>query len=652
MHSNENQIQNQHLEKFQERFWDYFFTDQYELAFQHATELKSKSQTQEEADLALELQAKVLLRQGHFNLAYQTLSDSKTETGFKFFLEFLMNGNPKPIIELINKDSNTDCLLYKSQVILLSKIYWGEQYLESINCKENPDEIIEEVFNRNIIKKNYDKAILSSIQSIELHLEDQLLSHDIHKPIIHEHFQNLLKLSEKAKYNSTRAKLFLLKAKIFSDREAAEDAEILFGKEANDNGLGEVYLSYAKDFGNEEYYTRALEKFLQSKNKLGQGLIYESIASKALVSGEIKEAFKAFEKAKDCFKNGGIFEKLGLEIQNISLLAITGKYQKVKEAIHDLIKPQTPSFFIAQAYQILANTIIQLGEDTELAKSYVETASDLFKQLKRYNQLLYSQNIYFQILLLQNDLEAINKTGQEIIQLATRLGNEEIKATKYLDLAFVTIRVSLENGVLSESKISEATEFFNKAIRLYREQGNLVGEADTYQAMGNMFTGIGKLEEALNSFLTAKKLYSSEKAHLQAAITDTLIGILMLNYVVLNKQTYPIAQRHFEQALIYFSKENLQDLNWKTIYYLADLNHKYYFSNKDKEEFEVYRNKAEKYYSEMLVAVQEFEEDRPLNTNAGNLVGITIEEAFNKAYQFFLSIDKEHLAKKFRSHLN
>jgi len=650
MHSDKNQIKNQHLEESLTEFWDLFFTDQYEQAFEAANRIESFNH--EESDLILELQAKVLLRQGQFKLAYQTLSNSKKENGFKLFLDFLLNGDPKPIIEGVPKDSDTDSLLYKSQVIALSKIYWGEQHLESLNCYESPDSILEIVFNRLIEAGKYDKAILASLQSLELLLEDQLLSHDIHLPIIHEQFENLIKLSSKAKYTSTKAKLYLLKAKLFKDRSAAEDAEILFGKEGNINGLGEVYMTYAKDFREEDYYQKALECFIKSKNLIGQGFIYEALASQALINGEIKSAKEAFTKAQEYLSNGGIFENLGLEIQNISLLAISGKYQKVKESVHDMIKPRIPSFFIAQAYQILANTIIQLGEDIELAKGYIETACDIFKALRRYNQLLYSQNIYFQILLLQNNLDLINKTGQEIIQLATRLGNEEMKATKYLDLAFVTIRVSLEEGILSETKISEATEYFKKAITLYQSQGNLIGEADSYQAMGNMFTGIGKLEEALNSFITAKKLYSAEKAYLQAAITDTLVGILMLNYVVLNKQTYPIAQRHFEQALIYFSKENLLDLNWKAIYYLADLNHKYYVSNKDKEGFELYKNKADKYYSEMLVAVEEFQEDSPIMSQGGSFVGITIEEAFNKAYQFFLSIDNEKKAQKFRRHLN
>lgn len=641
----EDQDQNLILET--KPYWDSFFRDDFLAAYAIASKLKSESKNQSESDYASILQAKILLRQGKLKIAKQIIDNTKSESGFKHFINFLSDANPKPLINY--KSDDIDSQIYKAQCILLSRIYWGEQHLAIFESKEDPDEILAKVFDKLVAQEDYDKAILSSVQTIELTLEDQMLSHDIHLPIIHEQLENLIKLSTKTKYDSTKAKLYLLKSRIFKDREAASDAEILFGKEQNKNGLAETYMHYAKEFGELDYFEKALKLFSETDNLIAQGFIFESLASMALVDGRVKEAETCFDKAKEKLDTGGIFEYYGLEIQRISLLAIKGKYQKVKEAVHDLIKPSVPSFFIAQAYQILANTLIQLGEDTNTARGYIETACDIFKQLKRFNQLLYTQNVYFQILLLDNDLENIQKLGQEIIQLATRLGNEEMKASKYLDLAFVTIRVSLEEGILNENKIVEATEYFKKAISLYQEQGNLLGEADTYQAMGNMFTGIGRLEDALNAFLISKKLYQSEKALLQSAITDTLIGILMLNYVVLNEQTYPLAMRHLEQALVYFSKENLLDLLWKCTFYLADLNHKYFISRKNNDDSELYKNKAKTYYLEMLVAIQDYEEEAPnLSPNPNTLVGITVDDVYNKAYQFFLTIGEESTAKKFR----
>ncbi len=629
-----------------ETYWANYFRDNFNEAFQDAKKLVNQASNDSEKAFALSLQAKILLRQGQLKEAQRLIKDYP-DLGLKLFIDFLVNANPAPLIQ--NKSKDIDTKIYKAQCILLSKIYWGEQYLANIDGMEDPDQILADVFDELIAEKEYDKAILCSVQTIELTLEDQMLSHDIHLPIIHEHLNNLLELANQARYDSTKAKLFLLKSRIFKDREAAEDAEILFGKDHNKNGLAETYMHYAKEFGELEYYEKAVKLFNETDNYICQGFIYEALASIALVNGQIQDANHFFEQAKEKLNRGGIFEHYGLEIQHISLLAIRGKYQKVKEAVHDLIKPSVPSFFIGQAYQILANTLVQLGEDTNTAKAYVEMACDIFKQLKRYNQLLYTQNVYFQILLLENDLELIQRVGQEIIQLANRLGNEEIKATKYLDLAFVTLRVSLEDGSISQEKIAEATDYFKKAISLYQEQDNVIGEADTYQAMGNMFTGIGKLEEALNAFLTAKKLYTTEKALLQVAITDTLVGILMLNYVVLNEQTYPIALRHLEQALVYFSKENLLDLQWKCTFYLADLNHKYYVVKSDTQDAEVYKNKAKNYYLEMLVAIQDYEDDAPnLLPGQGSLVGITVEDAYNKGYQFFLTIGEEAQAMKFR----
>jgi hypothetical protein len=638
MQQQENQNQNQHLENF----WQYFFKEKYSQAI-NELEKQNHLGVFTDKNFYHELKSKIYLRQGEFQSAQSELEFCKRNSGFKLFTKFLLSGDPKEL--LLSESKDIDTRLYKSQTLILTKIYWGEDYLQAIGCTEDSDELLEQVFGELIDAGEVDKAILAGIQSLEMMLEDQLLSHDLNIPIIKEHLENLLELSNKAKYDSTKAKIFLVKARIFKDLEAAKDAEILFGKDQNLCGLGEVYLSYAKDFNQNEYFPMALKAFQDSENQMACGFVHEALASNALINGDVVEANAQFDLAQEYLNRGGIFEYFGLEIQRISLIAIAGKYQKVKDSIQALIEKQPPPFFLAQAYQILSNTLIQVGDDFDLAKGYIEAACDIFYRLKRYNQLLYTRNVQFQILLLQNDLELINKVGQEVIQLATRLGNEEIKASKYLDLAFVTIRISLEEGNLTEDKINEAGEFFKKAITLFQEQDNLIGEADTYQAMGNMFTGIGKLEEALNAFLKAKKLYHSQKAFLQLAITDTLIGILMLNYVVLNDQTYTMASQHLEQALLYYSQQNLSDLIWKANYYVADLNHKLFVINKDKEKSELYKNKARKHYLDMHMIIQEYESE--LQPNNMSLFGLNIEDAYNKAYQFFLSIDEAEMAKKF-----
>ncbi len=645
---------NSNLKKYQEEFWDFFFQDKFKQAIDQAKLIKGFAPDPNSQYLAEELEAKVYLRQGKFRIAKNILDSLPNyNSGFKLFLDFLNDANPEPLLRCEFNDC--DSLIYKSQAFLISYIYWGKEHLKAMSLDHlDPNQILEEAVEKFLIQKEYDRAILAAIQTLELTLEDQAMSHDLHLPLMKTHLDNLLKLSTKAKFNSVKAKVFLVKARILKDREAAEDAEILFGKEGNTSGLGEVYLTYAKDFDEEAYYAKALKAFEDNDNVASLGFLYVTLASQALIRGEINKAIEFFDKSKIYLEDCGVFEQCGLEIQRISLLAITGKYQKVKEAIHEMIKPTIPAFFMAQAYQILSNTMIQLGEDLNLAKGYIETSCDIFKQLKRYNQLLYTQNVLFQILLLENNLDAIDKLGQEIIRLATRLGNEEIKASKYLDLAFVTIRLSLEKGELDEEKVASVIEYFKKAIKLYQDQDNLIGEADIYQAMGNMYTGIGKLEEALNAFLTAKKMYRSESAFLQAAITDTLIGILMLNYVVLNEQSYMIAHRHFEQALVYFTKENLLDLTWKVTFYLADLNHRLFIINKDHPEAELYENKAKTQYLEMLCAIQEFEQESnslSFDKESG-FAGITMEDAFNKAHQFFLTIGEHENAQKFRKHLN
>ena len=211
-----------------------------------------------------------------------------------------------------------------------------------------------------------------------------------------------------------------------------------------------------------------------------------------------------------------------------------------------------------------------------------------------------------------------------------------------------TLKTSLDTNYQkkSDATISEVKNTY-QTMGNYQLKGNYitVDQLPTYQSMGNMFTGIGRLEDALNAFLKAKKLYHSEKAFLQLAITDTLIGILLLNYVILNEQTYQIASQHLEQALLYYSQQNLSDLIWKTNFYIADLNHKLFVINKDKEKSELYKNKARKNYLDMHLIIQEYANE--LEASNMNMFGLNLEDAYNKAYQFFLSIGEDDEAKKF-----
>ena len=629
-----------------ERYWDAFFVDDFARALQVADQYYKRATEEQDKDRALELKAKILVKRGIFSEAHEEVQKIKSYSPLRLFLEFLLSADLKPIIGSFAED--IDSKVYKAQSLLFAKIYWGKSYIDSLNNSDDPDSLLEAVFNELIEIGDYDRAVLASAQALELIVQEQVLSQDLVRPVAKEQVDNLLLLAEKAKYLSTKAKIYLLKAKMFRDRQAAEDAEILFGRENNLNGLAEVYALYAMEFGEREYFDRALKLFVQLNNNLAQGFIYESLAASALLTGDIKDASMYFGKAQDKLKSVGTFEKLSLEIQKISLYAIKGSYSKIKTSITDLLKPEIPKLFRAQAAQILASTMLQVGDDVAEAKRLISMSSEYFDELGKYNQLLHTKNILFQILMFEGDLQQINQLGEEIIRLASRLGDEETKAAKYMDLAFAMIRISLEQGDFSDEKLFTATDYFKKAVDLYQSQGNFLGEADVYQSMGNMFANIGKLEEAFKAFNNAKRLYEAENASLQSAITDTLIGILMLDFTVLNEHTYQVAQKHFEQALVYFYKERLLDLTWKTAFYLADLNHKYYLLSESKNE--ISKNKAKNYYLEMLCSIEDYEKELSAVAQSGNLVGITIDGACAKAEAFMILIGEKQLSLKFHRH--
>jgi tetratricopeptide (TPR) repeat protein len=634
--------QNSNDEQIDKSFWQFFFKDN----FKACNKLIDENQFLQNDPV---YKAKVLLRLGNYVEAFDLLADVE-DCPLKDFLYFLLTANPLLILKA--KYDDPELKLYQAQTIYLARLFLGKTYLEESGVDLDPDELVEESFNHYVGEGDLIKAVLSSIQSIEIVLEEQLFSKDLQLPIILEQLNNLLQLADQSKSNSTKAKVLLIKAKLTKDKETVQDAEILFGKDDNKFGLGEVYFTYAKDFGDSEAYNKAKEYFSEVGSQIAVGYVNESIASEYLQRGEIQEAREVFELTKEYLKKCGCFEKYGLIIQEISLQAISGKYQKVKEAVHDLIQSDTPAYFSAQAYQILANTVLQLGESNSLAQGYIQTSIDIFTELKRYPQLLNAKNFLFQTYMLEGKVEEAIKLCNQIIHLAAKLGNEDLKASKYMDLAYLLVRLNADKE-FTEELADEVRDNFKKAVEVFKNTDNFIGEAEAYQSMANIYASIGRLEDALENFVTAKKIFKAEKAFMQAAITDVLIGVLLLSYVVLNEHSYMLTMKHLDQALLYFAKENLSDLHWKTLYYISDLNHKYYFMVKDKPNAEIYKHKASKYYQDMYFVIDDLEHDSSsMNFHASENFGITMDSAYDKAYQFFISIGEDQIAKKFRKHLN
>lgn len=622
-----------------QHFWQYFFTDDFNKATIAAIDLQSIASNEQELSEAYELEAKILLKRGKFKEAQELLTKIKHYSPLKHFINFLLDGKIEKLEENI-KGNDLDSAIFRAQALLFTKIYWGGDY--------QLEPALEDIFSKLIIEKDYDRAVLASLQALELIIQEQEFGKDLLEPVAKEHLRNLLDLSKQARYDSTRAKVYLLMARMFKDRQAAEDAEILFGKEANQNGLAEVYAIYASEFGEKpiENLNRALNIFKLSDNIAAQGYIYESLASDALTKGNLQEALKYFAEAEEVLQSGGLFEKLGLEIQRLSLMAIKGEFKRIKERAQELLDSDIPKLFKAQVAQILANTLIQVDSDVDSARVLIVQACELLEDLRRYNQLLQAKNILFQIVLLEDDLPQTLKLGEEIIQLSDRLGDESSKATKYVDLAFAIVRGNMGSQEVGDKEMELSTKYFNQAIEIYKYTHNAIGEADVYQSMGNLFANINRSEDAYNSFKNARELYKSEGALLQCAITDSLIGILMLDFTMLNEQTYDIAHKHLEEAFIYYEREGFHDLCWKNAFYISDLNEKFYIAT-DEDRFKA---RAKHYYIEMLAAIRNYHthSDTANTIDLANVGGISPEEALSKGAAFFFSIKEDEIAREFK----
>jgi hypothetical protein len=254
-----------------EQYWDYFYTDNFSNAIDISLKLYDSSETDFDRDDARELKAKILLKQGLYLDAYDLIKDRKSFSPFRLFLEFLLEGNLRPVLGRFKNDVSSH--VYKAFSSMLSKVYWGADYLKSNEHYEDPDLLLEKAFDELIAEGKIDFAILTLAKSVEISLQEAHLSKDLISLVSLEQIDNLIKFSEQAKYDSTKARLFLLKALLTKNREFAEDAEILFGKDKNRNGLAEVYLFYANEFGEEEYFSKAINLYNQVGNNSAFSLI-------------------------------------------------------------------------------------------------------------------------------------------------------------------------------------------------------------------------------------------------------------------------------------------------------------------------------------------------------------------------------------------
>ena len=627
-------------------YWDFFYKDYFIEALEVCGALKLVSENDSQKAEAEEFFAKILLKQGKYNDAYELMRHRKSYSGFKVFLEFLIDGDIRPLLAKFKNDVSSK--IYKAFSCMLSKVYWGEAYVKSIDAYEDPDVLIEDAFQELIDENKIDFALLTIAKSVEIALQESHLSKDLISLVSADQIDNLIKLAERAEYDSTRAKLFLLKSLLTKQREFAEDAEILFGKDKNKNGLAEVYLFYANEFNEHDYYSKAINLYNQVENNIALALINSILASQSLVNGSLKDAQLYLEKAKDKNSQSSVFDRLNVDIQELSLLSIQGKYDEIEVLARKLLEPKVPSFFKAQAGQIFSGILIKTGGDVEEIKSIISQSCDQFRDLKRYHPLLQAENIRFQELLLEGNLEEITVKAQEIIKLAHKLSNFEEVANKYVDLAYGLINIHAKKHSLNEENFAEAIAYFEKAIDLFKEHGNKVGEANIYQAMGDLFANIGRFEDSLNSLIKAKRIYQSVNANLQNAVTETLIGILVLNPSVLNEQTYPIAQDHLERSYKYFSTESILDISWKTLYYLADLNLKF-FVHKNKKEKE-YLDKTKTYFLKMKEALDTYENNSTSfqANDIYHITNISTDQARQNAYDFFVSVGEKETAKKFK----
>ena len=217
-----------------------------------------------------------------------------------------MDGDLKKFLGKFKDDISSK--IYKSFSLALSKIYCGAAHMMEHPDYEDADELLQECFGKLYEDGNVDYAILTVLKSIEIAIQEAQLSGDIIRPVAEKQVALLMDLLPQTKYDTTRAKLYLLKAVLSGDRQYAEDAEIYFGKDANKNGLAEVYLHYANEFAEEEYFEKAIHMYQEAGNDIALSLVYSILASNSLMGGELQKSELFLTKATDKVAEASVFD--------------------------------------------------------------------------------------------------------------------------------------------------------------------------------------------------------------------------------------------------------------------------------------------------------------------------------------------------------
>ena len=250
--------------------------------------------------------------------------------------------------------------------------------------------------------------------------------------------------------------------------------------------------------------------------------------------------------------------------------------------------------------------------------------------------------------MLEANVDKVKAKAEEIIKLATKLGNEEEKASRYVDLAYALVNIRAKDGSLNEDNFAESLDYFEKAINIYKDLGNEKGEANIYQAMGDLLSNVGKFEDSLQLLIKAQKIYNSLNSKFEAAITHVLIGLLVLNPGVLNDKTYRVADEHFNYALRYFKDENIKDLVWKILFYLAELNARFFKVCSQEDKF---LELAAQFFLEMKAVVDDIKQGSNSFSMQGllNMDSVSPNRAFKRAKEFFEAMEDKEAAEMFQT---
>jgi tetratricopeptide (TPR) repeat protein len=311
--------------------------------------------------------------------------------------------------------------------------------------------------------------------------------------------------------------------------------ENLTGIQSTLSALGTWYVQQGKLNEALEYHQQNAEVTCEMGFPLGQSTAYLGLGDYFFRVGDYAKALAYYEQAEKLAVLPIVGAIAGLTLANTyTLMHLPDRAKRACRRVIEVLAPAGPSNRLSLARYILGNVISSTGDWTGAIVAWRDGLAEDEARQDRLSQAEKLQNI-----------------AQATVMQYYRTGGPPV----------------------AESAYQEAMSLYSQSIELLKGHSNPQADAviaSAYQLQGQTAVTCGYPIEGAKYFEQATRMYSALGLDMQAAATNTLVGLLY--YDLGNRgytDLYAEAVRSYQQALDYFQKAHMLDIAWKVLLYLA-----------------------------------------------------------------------------------